>query len=460
VAITFAVWIALAIILSFAIPDHYKAMATVVPNLKTSNPVDQSALPNSVAPSYEGTQIDIIESHRVIQKVIDRLQLSKRQELVEDWRDSFFYRPDNFDAWAADWLSRKLTVEPPRDSSVLEIKFSTRDPQFSVDLANAFADAYVEANLELNVEPAKDSAQWFQDLMKPVRANLQAAQSQLSSFQQSHGIVATDDRIDIENTQLTELEGQLVTAQGLRADSFSRQSHNSATASDDLPEVLQNPLIAQLKGEISHDQALLDDMRGRLGTNHPQYVSMEAQLASLQQREAAEVARVVGSIFSNNRVSVGREAELVAAITTQKAHVLQLKAEHDQAAMLQRDVEAAQRAYDLVTQRLAQTTLESQLQQTNVAILSRATLPFKRSWPVLWIDLLVGIFLGGMMGVGLALLREHFDVRLNSVEQFSQLARVPTFTLDISRARAANDGASTWARAKKLLPLTRRIGEQ
>ena len=456
VFITLAVTVALAIILSLVIPNHYKGIATVVPDLKVADPLDPTALPGGLVSAYQGTQIDIIQSDRVARKVVERLKLAQRPELVEKWHGSFFYSPDNFVPWAVEWLHKKLTVDPSRDSSVIEIKFSSIDSQLAVDAANAFADAYLEANLELNVEPARDSAAWFEELTKPLRASLEAAQSKLSAFQQAHGIVATDDRIDVENTRLTELEQQLVTAQGQYADSSSRQTQANRSVND-LPEVLQSPLITGLKTDIARDEALLEDLAARLGTSHPQYVSMQTQLASLKTREAAEVERVVGSLGSNNRVSVGREQELRAAIGTQKSLVLELRSQHDEAAVLQRDVDAAQRAYDLVTQRLAQSTLEGQLRQTNVTILSKATPPFKRSWPILWLDTFVGLFIGSLLGIGLALLMEYLDLRIHSTEQLTELTNAPAFAIDLTFARAANDSLTAWSRAGNLLASGRRI---
>jgi chain length determinant protein EpsF len=455
IAWTFSITVSLAVVLSLLIPNHYKAITTVVPDLRTSDPLDSQALPNGLVPSYSGTQIDIIESDRVIRNVIDRLRLRDRPEIVEKWRQSLFYTPDNFDAWAVRWLKRKVTIDPPRDSSVIEISFSYTDPQFAVDTANAFADAYLQANLELNVEPAQNSARWFDELTKPLRANLAAAQEKLSAFQQQHGIVATDDRIDVETTHLSELEQQLVTAQGMRADSASRQNHTER-APDSLTEVLQNPLITSLRAEIARDQAELDDLRGRLGTSHPQYVSMQAQIASLQAREAAEVSRVVGSLGTNNRVSIDRENQLRLAIESQKARVLDLRGQHDQAAVLQRDVDSAQRAYDLVTQRLAESTLEGQLRQTNVSILSRATLPYRQSWPVLWIDAAVAIFVGALLGLGLALLREHLDTRLHSTEQMAELTGMPALFLTISHVEAANEPEPGERKRRRIISLFRR----
>ena len=87
---------------------------------------------------------------------------------------------------------------------------------------------------------------------------------------------------------------------------------------------------------------------------------------------------MASSLGSANQVNVQREAELRATLDAQKKKVLQLKEERDGIGVLQRDVEGAQRAYELVTQRLAQTSLESQTQQTNIAMLTPAGQATKR----------------------------------------------------------------------------------
>jgi chain length determinant protein EpsF len=420
--------------LSFVgITPRYKATASVVANLETSDPLSENSYPGSLVTSYQATQIAIITSDRVERLVAQRLQLDKRPDMIRQWQSSFYYRPDSFLPWVVVWLDKHVSAKPIRASDVIEISFINVDPQFAVDLSNAFAEAYLTVALQLNVEPAKLSAQWLRDQSRDLRANLAAAQAKLSEFQRDNGIVASDNRLDVENTMLTQLQQQLVTAQGQYADSSSREKQNSLTA-DDLPEVLSNPLINNLKSEIAQGQAQLEDMRGRLGTRNPQYTALESRLNSLKDRQAAEIQRVVGSLAAANRVSVGREAELREAIAAQKGRVLLLRDEHDKAMVLQNDVEAAQRAYDLGTERLTQATLKGKLEQTNVAILSPATVPYKPEWPTIPATLLISVFLGAVAGVSVALLREYLDPRIHDVGQAAALGNVPAYGIRIPRS--------------------------
>ena len=73
---------------------------------------------------------------------------------------------------------------------------------------------------------------------KSLRAKLEQAQAQLSKFQQSKGIVVTDERLDQENARYNTLIAQLAMAQAERVETETRQRN---TGSEVSPDVLQQP---------------------------------------------------------------------------------------------------------------------------------------------------------------------------------------------------------------------------
>jgi capsular polysaccharide biosynthesis protein len=95
--------------------------------------------------------------------------------------------------------------------------------------------------------------------------------------------------------------------------------------------------------------------------------------------------------------------------------------------VLQGDVAAAQRNLDAVAQRLAQSNLESQTDQTNVVLLTKAIPPLLRSSPRLSIDLLVGGFLGLLLSIGGAVLVELRDRRVREDAELVDILGVPLF---------------------------------
>jgi uncharacterized protein involved in exopolysaccharide biosynthesis len=144
---------------------------------------------------------------------------------------------------------------------------------------------------------------------------------------------------------------------------------------------------------------------------------------------------VVGSLTVNDRVNRARLAELRQSLEQQRAKLLRLKGERDEAAVLQRDVENAQKAYDAVLARVSQTSTESQNTQTNVALLQSATPPAQASWPRVRLNLAAAIVLGLLLSIGITVLRELRDQRLRSLDDVAVLLKQPLLGVMPARSR-------------------------
>ena len=189
------------------------------------------------------TQMDIITSDRVAQRVVKLLKMDESPVVREQWEEATGGR-GQIHAWLGSVLQKKLDVKPSRESNVINIGYSGADPAFAAAVANAFAQAYVDTNIELRVEPAKQYANWFDIQIKVQRERLEAAQKELSDYQQRTGIIATDERLDYETQKFNELSGQLTQAEAEGTDASSKQKSGSA---DTLQEVIQNTLLTSLR---------------------------------------------------------------------------------------------------------------------------------------------------------------------------------------------------------------------
>jgi len=223
---------------------------------------------------------------------------------------------------------------------------------------------------------------------------------------------------------LAELSTELVAIQGQRQDSQSRQRQVGADINA-LPEVLQSPVIQTLKAALSQAEAKRPDIASRLGKNHPDYQAVEGEIANLRSRVAQESANIAASLGTTTQVNVRRENDIRQALEAQKKRVLELKYQHDQASIFQSDVTSAQRDLDEVTQRLAQSNLESLTQQTNVVQLSSAFVPKRPSSPKLIINLILAVFLGAVAGIGAAVAAEMRNRRVREDEDMLEILGVP-----------------------------------
>lgn len=348
---TLALTVSATVVFTKLQPNRYEANTSLVLNFNGASPFEESAMPAQYGSSYVATQLDIISSQSVALKVVDKLNLGNGNlaALTGSGDESDVDISKNA---IANELRNQLNVQPSRDSRVVNITFKSKNPKLAAKIANAFADAYIEKNLELSIEPAARSAQWFDDQTQVFRQRREEAQKRLTDYQQEMGIIMIDERLDTETNRLNELSKNYVDAQAKTYDIKSRQ----------------------------------------LGENHPEYIR-----------------------------AIKREESLHASLEDQKMKFLKIKQQRDKLEVLAREVEAERQAYEEMRKRYYETTLESQFNQSNIAILNRATTPTKASSPNFLLNVVSSVFLGGIIGFVIAFLAEIFDRRVRTEEDIDEL---------------------------------------
>ena len=414
---------------SLLLPKQYTASTSLVVDFKGMDPVLGIMLPAQLMPGYMATQVDIIQSHKVAVDVVNALKLTENATAREQWREATDGLGTPQD-WLAEVLLKKLDVKPSRESNVVEISYTGTDPQFAAVIANAFSDAYVKTNLELRVDPARQTAAFFDEQLKILRSNLEQAQAKLNDTQRQKGYSSADERLDVESARLAELSAQYTATQAQAADALSRQRQLAdflarGANPDSLPDVLANPLVQNLKSQLAASEARLEQISSQLGANHPEVQRLKADIEQQRTKLKTEITTAGTAISNASRIAERREAELRQAVADQKARLMRLNQGRDEMAVLLKEVETAQRAYEAAAQRFTQTRLESQTSQTNISVLTRAIAPIEPSSPRVLLNLIVSVFLGTMLGVGLALLLEMLNRRVRSVKDLADAVGAP-----------------------------------
>jgi chain length determinant protein EpsF len=441
----FAIVVVTTTMVSLILPRQYTAAATVLVDVKSPDPVMGGFIQALTMPGYMATQNDIITSDRVALRVVKMMGFESDPASVQAWRDATGGRGTAAGYYAA-LLSKKLVVKPSRESNVISIEFTSGDPKAAADIANAFAEAYIATNVELMVEPAKQYANWFVERSKQVKERLENAQAALSAYQLAKGIVSVDERLDVENTRLNELSTQLTILEAQKNDAKSRQA-GAMTSIESNPDIVNNAAVQNLRAAVTAAEAKLHQAANRLGQNHPQIREQEAELNSLKARLRTEMSNVAKGLGVNTQVSMQKVSEVRDALEAQKNRVLELKKLRDEVSVLVQDVESTQREYDSINQRLAQTTLESQKQQTNIVELTPAMEPVESSSPKILLNIILSVLLGGMLGVGVALLMELMDRRIRSEEDLEAAMGIPV--LGVLRIDTTNSTPwKLWPRRK------------
>jgi polysaccharide biosynthesis transport protein len=456
IASTWAVIVAAAIALSLALP-RYEASAVVSVEMAGIDPIGGQAVfkPAGAVSTHVATQVEIVRSEAVALGAVRSLGQHEQQQSRDDWRKSTGGR-GNFESWLAERLLRKLDVRPARDSNVLTISHTSRDPEYSAAVANAVMTSFIDTTVRMQTGPARQFNTFFEERAKPLRQALEEARARLSAYEKEHGVVVGNEP-DVESARLAELTSQLVALQDEAAKAANLRKQAQAAPAD-LREVRNDPEVAALTGELVRLEGDVAHLKSEFGERHHAVIQARQSIGDAKRRLDAAMRRAAEALVAPQKVIDARAAEVRAAVERQRALVLRRKSQRDAAAGLLRDVENAEKAYDAVLNRASQTALEgANTTQTSISVLKSATPPL---WSpnTLIRNTIVAALLGLLLGIGRALLAESRDRRLRTNEDVIQRLGQPLLlTLPDGYARRGEAGQRSLENQRRLVGVRRRL---
>ena len=406
------IWLFLAILgatvvaaigVTMLLPKTYEATVSILVDNRDEQVINNQTQPARAQLGYMQTQVDILQSPRVARQVARDLKLDQSPQVRAAWQKAGAH--GTVEDYVAQGLLTKLKVDVSQ-SSVVSVTYSASDAKFAAMVANAFAKAYVDTTLNLRVEPTRDAAVWFEGQLKNLRKEFEDAQGKLAAFQREKGILATDEHLDVEMAKMNQLA-----AESLRA---TEATYGATTGGDATPEVIANPLVSTLKGQLLAAESKLHEMSTRLGPNHPDYIQQQAEVQALRERVNQETHRVIASVGGGYARNRARDAALKADLAAQRKKVEDMRDARNQSLVLQRDVDTAQKAYEAALARQYVNKVESGARQTNVTILDSAAEPTFPSRPKVPLNIALGFFVGTLLGLAAVFLLEILDRRVRS----------------------------------------------
>lgn len=397
----------------------YQATAQVLVDVRSPETVGrQSSSPqDQLAPDYLSTQMDILRSARIRAKVVERLGLANDAAARKSFEKSG--TPGPFEQFLANRLANGLQLVPSNSSRVISINYTAKNADFAARVANAFAEAYREVSVELLVEPARETADWYRIRAQEVQHDLGAAQARLSAKQRELGVTADADQTDADVARLTGLSTQLAQAQAERAVTGARGGGGA------LPDAMASPVVQGIQAELAKLEAQRQQLAQVAGPNNIDLIQLNSQIAGLQQKLNEQRALISRTAAAAAAQSAASENSLSAAVQQQRARVIEARANRSELALLQQDVDNLRQTYEQIVSRRSQLGILSEGSQTNVAFLAPAMAPAKPYWPRPLLMLAIGLLAGLLAGGAVAIAIELSDQRIRNADDHESWLGIP-----------------------------------
>lgn len=330
---------------------------------------------------------------------------------------------------AGEILLDNLDIEPARLSRLVEISFTSPDPELSMQIANAWAAGFIQTNLDRKVQSTSYGREQLQRQLAEYKDRLDQSQRQLVAYASAQEIInlpgqseGAADRPIVVDT-LAELNGALTlaTADRIQAEARYRQAGRDGKTG----AALNNVAINNLRGQRAELAAEYERLMVRFEPGYPAAQSILSQLEELDRAIAREEDRVQGALEADYREARQREQSLASRVDELKAEYLNLRSRSIQYNVFQQEVDTNQALYDGLLQRFKEIGVAGGVGVNNVSIVDSADMPQNPSSPNLMLNMLASIIVGFVVGAGLAMLLEHLDEGFSDPSEVKRKLGVP-----------------------------------
>lgn len=332
-----------------------------------------------------------------------------------------------------DKLLDSLSVTVRGRSWVIEIAAQAKDPRLAADIANAIAEAYIRDKIDRQYEATRRTSAWLSQWLRELQTDLQHSEQQIEEFRRSSGLLERQD-VSMISREIAGLNQQLLEAQAARIELQVRiqriesQSGNSANAAA-IGEVLQSPLIQQLRQQEAELARQYNDLAQRVGRNHPAIRNIQAELSSIRSNISVEIAKIVERLHDEMEVATARERAFSERISHLTGEVEAINTAEMRLRELQRDYDANRTLFERLLARSREAVTERGVLEPNATIVSQAGVPDAPSFPRTPLLIAASTIFAFALGVLLAFWREFSDPGFRSAEQVEQLIGVPALGL-------------------------------
>lgn len=457
-----------ALLATKALTPRYTAATTVMfePTEYAARELQSILRDESTTDAVLASQVEIIRSLSVGRRLVRRFGLTEREEFAWWLQDRA-----SADGWAwqaqarvADGLARlspmlgemmapepppdippaelaeiqaaeavlgRLAVQVVRNSRVLQIRFTSEDPQLAAQVANLAAELYLADQLDAKFDAVRRANDWLDQRVAALRREVSRNEAEIAELRATSGLTRGVNA-GLQTEQISRITQDLIEARNTLAGAEARlgtvRAGGVGGASADLTALGSANLVAQraARDEASRE---VNRLSATLGSGHPDVRAAAGRLASAERAVVAETSRVVQALDAEARAARARVASLETSLAEQQERLNRTQGAELRINALERETEAARSLLRAVLERSQTTVSQTAIEKPDARILSPATIPGVPSFPKPLLFVAAATALGGLFGLLLVWFLEQADSTLRSGDEVRGALGLPCLAL-------------------------------
>ncbi len=376
------------------------------------------------------SEIEILKSPQVLNRVVEDLQLSKHPEfnppaqedetlpLVE--RVTAYGRDLAGRIWGNDQIiariHRKLDVAIVGRSRVIQVRFTSKEPQLSRDVVDGIVRRYMETRQQMDRDLSTSAISWLQDRITTLRKEVAEADQKVEAARVKGGLLKGGTGLmaqnELEQTRLRLAEASAIRARSVaQADALERNL--KAGNWNAIGGSIASPVVAQLRATVAAISTEMAQLSRQYGPKHPRIVELQGRLNEANSSLQQEIRREINGVREAAQVAVEQEGALKAMITRMESSYATMQESAIPLRTLESEATAKRQLLDSLLGRLEEVEAQKDTRgfPAAVKLVSAPQVPHEPSGPFRVLLLLAGFVAALALSVftvfGLELLQRH-----------------------------------------------------
>lgn len=409
-----------AALYTFNLPKQYRAVSTVeILRMKDRTVQFEGVVRQDVANVEDfNTQIAILNSGSIIQRVDDRIRGQLRRDFLqpfEEGRDITLAGPLS----VPQILANNRSVAPQRLSLVVNILYTHPNPNVAAAVANFFAEEFIDFNRNQQITGSLRAVEDLRGQAEEQLNRIKEMEMRIADFKERNSTVSVERSSDIDNQQLIALNARVENDKQIydevrtKMDLINR-SRQDGTPLWELNFIAVFPGVNELQSRLRLITIEIAQLAETFGPRHPRMIAARQSLNQAE-RELRDLVETAAISFRNdyNRASSNFENSRN-RLEQQKRELIAIDRIRPEFNALMRDLDVSRQLYDHYLSRLQQASAMVAIDTQNARIIDNAVPPIRPFKPNIPLNLAIGLFMGVGLGFGLVFMLAILDDKVKT----------------------------------------------
>jgi len=454
ILIIFVAVVATVTVGSFLLPPTYEAKSTLLLKfgreyIYRSEVGERASDSRPLIPLNQeeviNSEIQILTSRDLIEKVISTLKV---ENIYPDLAEGPAGTITPLEA-AILQFEKKLSVEGIKKSSVIEVSFQHKDPRIAAQAVNLLVDSLKEKHLQVYSDP---KSSFLEQQLAAYEQKLKESQNKFEAFKQKYQVFSLDEQRTLLLRQRTDLDTSFKISQnqiGELQNKLSSLKSQMRTVSKDVPlytETERYKITDDAKAQLLNLQLKEQELLHKYNEDTPLVINVRKEIKIVRNFIKEQEEDLKGKVRTGQNIvyqDIEREiiktqAELLsqeAKNTTLGGQIARLDREiqsldlrENELQNLKRELVSNERNYKTYLEKVEEALISddlNRLKMANISVIQAATAPPKPIKPRKALNILLGIILGAVSGLGIAFFSEYSNQSLSTPESAERRLGLP-----------------------------------